>query len=104
METGDEGHGDGPQGRVDEDGEVGQGHGVAQQAPRVRMLDRPDAAASQRPHRVARASQGVHAGEHGAQIAARGVPAVSQGEDQRERADGDDDGTAAGVVRRRPRQ
>ena len=92
MEARDEGHRDGPQGGVDEHHEVGQRHRVPQHSQGSRARNHLDAAALQRSDRPGRAAQGVHAREHGAQVAARVVVAVGQRHEECERAQGDDDG------------
>ena len=96
MEARDEGHRDGPQGGVDEHHEVGQRHRVPQHSQGSRARDHLHAAASQRPDRPGRAAQGVHAREHGAQVAARVVAVVGQGQKKREGAHGNDNGLGRG--------
>ena len=96
MEARDEGHRDGPQGGVDEHHEVGQRHRVPQHSQGSRARNHLDAAALQRSDRPGRAAQGVHAREHGAQVAARVVAVVGQGQKKRERAHGNDNGLGRG--------
>ena len=96
MEARDEGHRDGPQGGVDEHHEVGQRHRVPQHSQGSRARNHLDAAAPQCSDRPGRAAQGVHAREHGAQVAARVVAVVGQGQEQHERAHGDDNGLGWG--------
>ena len=96
MEARDEGHRDGPQGGVDEHHEVGQRHRVPQHSQGSRARNHLDAAALQRSDRPGRAAQGVHAREHGAQVAARVVAVVGQGQEKRERAHGNDNGLGWG--------
>ena len=96
MEARDEGHRDGPQGGVDEHHEVGQRHRVPQHSQGSRARNHLDAAALQRSDRPGRAAQGVHAREHGAQVAARVVAVVGQGQKKREGAHGNDNGLGRG--------
>ena len=96
MEARDEGHRDGPQGGVDEHHEVGQRHRVPQHSQGSRARNHLDAAALQRSDRPGRAAQGVHAREHGAQVAARVVAVVGQGQEKREGAHGNDNGLGRG--------
>ena len=96
MEARDEGHRDGPQGGVDEHHEVGQRHRVPQHSQGSRARNHLDAAALQRSDRPGRAAQGVHAREHGAQVAARVVAVVGQGQKKREGAHGNDNGLGWG--------
>ena len=96
MEARDEGHRDGPQGGVDEHHEVGQRHRVPQHSQGSRARNHLDAAALQRSDRPGRAAQGVHAREHGAQVAARVVAVVGQGQEKREGAHGNDNGLGWG--------
>ena len=96
MEARDEGHRDGPQGGVDEHHEVGQRHRVPQHSQGSRARNHLDVAALQRSDRPGRAAQGVHAREHGAQVAARVVAVVGQGQEKREGAHGNDNGLGRG--------
>ena len=96
MEARDEGHRDGSQGGVDEHHEVGQRHRVPQHSQGSRARNHLDAAALQRSDRPGRAAQGVHAREHGAQVAARVVAVVGQGQEKREGAHGNDNGLGRG--------
>ena len=96
MEARDEGHRDGPQGGVDEHHEIGQRHRVPQHSQGSRARNHLDVAALQRSDRPGRAAQGVHAREHGAQVAARVVAVVGQGQEKREGAHGNDNGLGRG--------